>query len=125
MGANGARAETTPAEAGVELWVLWEGTVGVIMGTGSKDEVVTSPCSLHAESAMESVKGIVKNVQPSPKSDCALEIIKAAILRKEEFFFGRPSWLNLLLFNPGRKVLEFFWKDYFNLDKLEKPPAQP
>lgn len=80
---------------------------------------------IDTEAAMEAVTGIIKNAQPSPKSECALEIIKAAILRKEEFFFGRPSWLNLLLFNPGRKVLEFLWKDYFNLDKFEKPPAQP
>ncbi|XP_054984927.1 11-beta-hydroxysteroid dehydrogenase 1 isoform X2 [Sorex araneus] len=77
-----------------------------------------------ADTAMEAVAGIL-SAEAAPKQECALEIIKAGALRREEIFYGRPSWVQLLLLNPGRRVLELFSLHHYNLDKLTKPEAWP
>ncbi|XP_004616270.2 11-beta-hydroxysteroid dehydrogenase 1 isoform X1 [Sorex araneus] len=79
---------------------------------------------IDTDTAMEAVAGIL-SAEAAPKQECALEIIKAGALRREEIFYGRPSWVQLLLLNPGRRVLELFSLHHYNLDKLTKPEAWP
>lgn len=76
---------------------------------------------IDTDTAMEAVAGIL-SAEAAPKKECALEILKGGALRREELFYGKPSWVRLLLLNPGRRLLEHFSLHRY---KLPKPKARP
>lgn len=69
------------------------------------------------DTAMKAVSGII-NIDASPKEECALEIIKGGALRQEEVYYDNSVWTDLLLGNPGRKILEFLSLRSYSLDKF-------
>nr|AAL06292.1 11-beta hydroxysteroid dehydrogenase isoform 1 [Sus scrofa] len=72
---------------------------------------------IDTDTAMTAVAGIL-NVQPSPKEECALEIIKGAALRQEEVYYDSSILTSLLLENPGRKILEFLSLRHYNMERF-------
>ncbi|XP_036883477.1 corticosteroid 11-beta-dehydrogenase isozyme 1 [Sturnira hondurensis] len=72
---------------------------------------------INTETAKEAVSKIVKD-EGAPKEDCALEIIKAGVLRQEELYYGTSILPRLLLRNPGRSLMEFLFLRTFNVDKF-------
>ncbi|XP_036058282.1 corticosteroid 11-beta-dehydrogenase isozyme 1 [Onychomys torridus] len=70
---------------------------------------------INTETAMKTISGII-TLQAAPKEECALEIIKGAALRKDEVYYGVRSWSPFLLSNPGRRIMEFFSVNNYNLD---------
>ncbi|XP_034866355.1 11-beta-hydroxysteroid dehydrogenase 1 isoform X2 [Mirounga angustirostris] len=73
--------------------------------------------SSKADTAIKAVSGIL-NIDASPKEECALEIIKGGALRQEEVYYDNSVWTDLLLGNPGRKILEFLSLRSYSLDKF-------
>ncbi|XP_034522813.1 corticosteroid 11-beta-dehydrogenase isozyme 1 isoform X1 [Ailuropoda melanoleuca] len=72
---------------------------------------------INTDTAMKAVSGIL-NIEASPKEECALEIIKGGALRQEEVYYDNSIWTNLLLGNPGRKLLEFLSLRRYSMDKF-------
>lgn len=72
---------------------------------------------INTDTAMKAVSGII-NIDASPKEECALEIIKGGALRQEEVYYDNSVWTDLLLGNPGRKILEFLSLRSYSLDKF-------
>ncbi|KAM8814920.1 11-beta-hydroxysteroid dehydrogenase 1 isoform 1-T2 [Rhynchonycteris naso] len=72
---------------------------------------------INTDSAMKAAAGIL-NIDPSPKEDCALEIIKGGVLRQEEVYYVQSVWTRLLLRNLGRNILEFLNLRWYNMDKF-------
>ncbi|XP_066217929.1 11-beta-hydroxysteroid dehydrogenase 1 [Saccopteryx leptura] len=72
---------------------------------------------INTDSAMKAAAGIL-NLDPSPKEDCALEIIKGGALRQEEVYYIQSVWSRLLLRNLGRNILEFLNLRWYNMDKF-------
>ncbi|XP_012493793.1 PREDICTED: corticosteroid 11-beta-dehydrogenase isozyme 1 [Propithecus coquereli] len=72
---------------------------------------------INTDVAMKAVSGVL-NLQASPKEECALEIIKGAALRQEEIYYGGSLWISFLLGNPGRRIMEFLFLSYYNMDRF-------
>nr|XP_004653460.1 corticosteroid 11-beta-dehydrogenase isozyme 1 [Jaculus jaculus] len=72
---------------------------------------------IDTDTAMEATSGVFTGI-PSRKEDCALEIIKGTALRQEEVYYDSSRWTSLLLGNPGRRIMEFFSLQKYNLDKF-------
>lgn len=68
-----------------------------------------------AETALKETSGIILS-QAAPKEECALEIIKGTVLRKDEVYYDKSSWTPLLLGNPGRRIMEFLSLRSYNRD---------
>uniref|UniRef100_A0A8C3WL04 11-beta-hydroxysteroid dehydrogenase 1 n=1 Tax=Catagonus wagneri TaxID=51154 RepID=A0A8C3WL04_9CETA len=72
---------------------------------------------INTDTAMTAVAGIL-NIEPSPKEECALEIIKAGALRQKEMYYDSSILSSLLLKNPGRKILEFLSLKHYNMERF-------
>lgn len=72
---------------------------------------------INTETAKKAVSSVVKD-EGAPKEDCALEIIKAGVLRQEELYYAKSILPSLLLRNPGRSLMEFLFLRTFNVDKF-------
>lgn len=70
---------------------------------------------IDTETALRETSGII-SAKASPKEDCALEIIKGTVLRKDEVYYDKSSWTPILLGNPGRKIMEFLSLRRYNKD---------
>ncbi|XP_025141177.2 11-beta-hydroxysteroid dehydrogenase 1 isoform X2 [Bubalus kerabau] len=70
-----------------------------------------------ADTAMKAVAGIF-NAKASPKEECALEIIKGGALRQDEVYYDSSILTPLLLINPGRKIMEFFFLKNYNMERF-------
>ncbi|XP_012667313.1 corticosteroid 11-beta-dehydrogenase isozyme 1 [Otolemur garnettii] len=79
---------------------------------------------INTDTAMKAVSGIL-NMEAASKEECALEIIKGGALRQKEIYYDRSPWTNLLLENPGRKILEFLSLNYYNMDTFINNQESP
>ncbi|XP_027727414.1 corticosteroid 11-beta-dehydrogenase isozyme 1 isoform X2 [Vombatus ursinus] len=71
-----------------------------------------------ADSAVKSLSGIVENVNPSPKEECALKIIKGGALRHKEIAY--PSSIYVSMWNPIRTIQEYFISSNYNIDNITR-----
>ncbi|XP_057583402.1 11-beta-hydroxysteroid dehydrogenase 1 [Hippopotamus amphibius kiboko] len=72
---------------------------------------------IDTDTAMTVVDGVF-NAKASPKEECALEIIKGGALRQNEVYYDSSALTPLLLGNPGRKIMEFFLLQKYNMERF-------
>ncbi|XP_027727412.1 corticosteroid 11-beta-dehydrogenase isozyme 1 isoform X1 [Vombatus ursinus] len=73
---------------------------------------------INTDSAVKSLSGIVENVNPSPKEECALKIIKGGALRHKEIAY--PSSIYVSMWNPIRTIQEYFISSNYNIDNITR-----
>nr|AAQ91021.1 LRRGT00065 [Rattus norvegicus] len=90
---------------------------GLQRDCGTQD--MSTQCPTCEETALKETSGIILS-QAAPKEECALEIIKGTVLRKDEVYYDKSSWTPLLLGNPGRRIMEFLSLRSYNRDLFDR-----
>ncbi|XP_020863430.1 11-beta-hydroxysteroid dehydrogenase 1 isoform X2 [Phascolarctos cinereus] len=73
---------------------------------------------INTDSAVKSLSGIVENITPSPKEECAVEIIKGGALRQKVIAY--PSSIYISMWNPIRTIQEYFILLTYNIDNITR-----
>ncbi|XP_074123514.1 11-beta-hydroxysteroid dehydrogenase 1 [Sminthopsis crassicaudata] len=73
---------------------------------------------IDTDNAVKSLSGIMTNVVPSPKEECALKIIEGGALRQKVVAY--PDYVKFSLWNPTRMILEYLYFLKFEQEAFHK-----